>query len=276
MIGRRAPALPADGWLNGQRPEVAGKPYLVHFWAIWCGPCKGDLPLLRMLAGQGLTIVGVHSPGTPAAEVEKFTREQGLNYPTLLAAADTDNQPPRIGGYPVGLFPYCVLVDASGRVATHGPLSDVQRAASAALFLAKMAAAPTPALQASRWLNTATPLALDGLKGKTVLLDFWGQWCNPCVKNLPHCEELYAKFKDRGLVVIGVHTPNDSDKLDAFLKEKNVTFPVMVDQGETADRFQVNSWPTYVLIDKAGKIAWGFTHEPPSVAQVEELIAAKE
>ena len=122
---------------------------------------------------------------------------------------------------------------------------------------------PAPALAAKQWLNTTGELGLDQFKGKVVLLDFWGQWCAPCVKNLPSVQELHVKYKDKGLVVIGVHSADRSDKLDDFLKEKKITFPVMVDQGTTAKRYVIDTWPTYFLIDKAGKVSWGFANDPP-------------
>ena len=105
-----------------------------------------------------------------------------------------------------------------------------------------------------------------------MLLDFWGQWCGPCVEKLPRVEELHAKFKDRGLVVIGVHTTRQSDKLDEFLKARKVSFPVAIDRGETATRYGVESWPTYLLIDRAGKVVWGFSNEPPTVDRIEQLL----
>lgn len=77
-----------------------------------------------------------------------------------------------------------------------------------------------------------------------MLIDFWGTWCSPCVAKLPRTEELHQKFKDRGLVVIGVHSSNGGEKLAEFLREKKVTFPVAHDSGETAERYAVEAWPT--------------------------------
>lgn len=229
-----------------------------------------------MLTGQGINVVGIHPAGTPASEIEKVIYGSRLKFPTLLSMEQRDDKKQqKLGGYPHTMLSYCVLVDAWGRVAAHGSFSDVNCAASDAAFVAKMGAKPTPALEASRWLNTSAPLALDSLKGKTVLIDFWGQWSGPCVKHLPRCEELHTKFKDRGLVVIGVHSAHDSDDLDTLLNEKKVTFPVMIDREESADRFQVNTWPTYVLINKAGKIVWGHSQGLPAAALIEEFLAAK-
>ena len=58
----------------------------------------------------------------------------------------------------------------------------------------------------SNWFNSA-PLNIASLRGKVVLVDFWTYGCVNCVNTLPHVTELYAKYKDRGLVVVGIHTP---------------------------------------------------------------------
>jgi peroxiredoxin len=90
---------------------------------------------------------------------------------------------------------------------------------------------------------------------------------------LADVEALHAKFRDRGLVVVGVHTEKASDGLEPFLKEKKITFPVAIDDGKTAEAYQVFSWPRYVLVDREGKIAGGFSMAPPTPQEIEALLA---
>jgi len=128
MVGKPAPALPTSGWIGQQPPDLTGKPYVLHFWATWCGPCKNDLPRLKALAERGATILGMHPSGTSREEVEKFIRDQQLGYPTFLATdKNSDASNPKIAGYSAGVFPHCILVDAQGRVAGHGSLSELLR-----------------------------------------------------------------------------------------------------------------------------------------------------
>lgn len=77
------------------------------------------------VAAEGATVIGIHPAETPAEEVAKVIEDHKLGYPTLLAAKHApDHFDQRIAGYPVWAFPYCVLVDAQGRVAAHGVLDD--------------------------------------------------------------------------------------------------------------------------------------------------------
>jgi thiol-disulfide isomerase/thioredoxin len=139
-------------------------------------------------------------------------------------------------------------------------------------FKAEFANKPAPALDGGKWFNTPAPLSLEGLKGKVVLLDFWGKWCGPCVAKLPLSEQLYEKHKSQGLVVIGVHSASDHEALDEFLKKKAVTFPVVIDSGKTATRYFIEFWPTYFLIDRSGKPVSGFTSDPPTAERIAELL----
>jgi thiol-disulfide isomerase/thioredoxin len=113
-----------------------------------------------------------------------------------------------------------------------------------------------PALQVEGWLNTdGKELDLAGLKGKVVVLDFWGTWCGPCRAAMPHLKELYAKHKEEGLVVIGVHTTNGGDEMAEYVKEESLSWPVAVDvEKKTVAAFHVDSYPDYYVIDRAGNL----------------------
>jgi thiol-disulfide isomerase/thioredoxin len=124
QVGRAAPELPAVGWIGSPPARLAGKPYLVHFWANWSDSCKDDFPALKDLAAEGVTIIGIHPAGTPAGDVKKAAEEARLNFPTLLAVENAPRHfDQRIAGFPVWMFPYYVLVDSQGKVAAHGSLS---------------------------------------------------------------------------------------------------------------------------------------------------------
>src|SRR6516162_408082 len=85
----------------------------------------------------------------------------------------------------------------------------------------------------TNWFNSA-PLSMASLRGKVVLVDFWTYGCVNCVNTLPHVTQLYAKYRDRGLVVVGVHTPEfpferSAANVQAALKRHGITYPVAQD-----------------------------------------------
>lgn len=137
-----------------------------------------------------------------------------------------------------------------------------------------LAGGALPDIDASAWLNSDGAKNWDMLKGKVVLVDFWGTWCGPCVAKLPETQSLHEKFADRGLVALGIHSDQSSDECEAFLEEHDYTFPVAVDSGKTAEAFAIDGWPTYFLIDRSGKLVSGFEHSPPSEEQIELLLGS--
>src|SRR5260370_264663 len=81
-----------------------------------------------------------------------------------------------------------------------------------------------------RLLPAQRALWLTIIKRKVKLLDCWGPWCPACVEGIPHVQAQHTKFRNRGLVVIGIHTGWGTEKkLDTFLKDRHITFPVVVD-----------------------------------------------
>jgi thiol-disulfide isomerase/thioredoxin len=110
-----------------------------------------------------------------------------------------------------------------------------------------------------QWLNSA-PLKLSALRGKVVIVNIWVHSCINCHNSLPTLKSWYAKYKDQGLEIVGVHTPEfASDKdlpaLRNSLKENGVTWPVMQDnQSATWKAYNNQYWPAFYLVDKRGVI----------------------
>jgi thiol-disulfide isomerase/thioredoxin len=117
---------------------------------------------------------------------------------------------------------------------------------------------PAPGLQGGiAWLNTASPLAMEDLRGRVVLLDFWTLCCINCIHTIPDLAKLEAKYPGV-LVVIGVHTPKfENEKLTESIKKAVLRYEVKHPVVNDADmkiwrRYGVRSWPTLVLIDPDG------------------------
>jgi len=93
------------------------------------------------------------------------------------------------------------------------------------------------------------------LKGRVVLVDFWASWCAPCREELPVLEELYRKYREKGLVVIGVGQDKDAGKAAKFLRASPLSFPIVHDaDGAVADRYAPPKMPSSYVIDKKGLI----------------------
>ncbi len=102
---------------------------------------------------------------------------------------------------------------------------------------------------------TGEDVRLSALRGQVVLLDFWATWCGPCRYDMPFVEALYAKYADRGLHVFGVNT-EAAERAKSYLEANGLTFPTLVDPGMGVARlFQVRALPTFVVIDRQGRIA---------------------
>ncbi|RCW70566.1 cytochrome c biogenesis protein DipZ [Pseudorhodoferax soli] len=138
-------------------------------------------------------------------------------------------------------------------------------------FLRVQAPAPVPRLDlpvlgamppiegAVGWLNSPALSAQD-LRGKVVLVDFWTFGCINCRNALPHVREWHRKYKDQGLVVLGVHTPEfayekNTANVQRALVDLDVPFPVALDNNFAIWRaFRNNYWPALYFVDARGQI----------------------
>jgi cytochrome c biogenesis protein CcdA/thiol-disulfide isomerase/thioredoxin len=113
------------------------------------------------------------------------------------------------------------------------------------------------------WINSP-PLLIENLKGKVILIDFWTYSCINCLRTLPYLNAWYEKFRDQGLVIIGVHSPEfdfekNLDNVKNAVNKLNIQYPVALDNQFTTWRQYANQyWPAHYLIDKEGKVV--YTH----------------
>jgi len=92
------------------------------------------------------------------------------------------------------------------------------------------------------------------LRGKVVLVNFWATWCPPCRKEIPDLETLYGRFGSKGLVVLGI-SDEEAAKVEPFIREHKVSFPVLLDPGRKVNEiFVVEGIPKSFVYDREGKL----------------------
>jgi len=112
------------------------------------------------------------------------------------------------------------------------------------------------------WLNS-TPLSFRQLRGRAVLVDFWDYTCVNCIRTLPYVQAWHERYRDKGLTVMGVHTPEFTfaqyeSNVERGIREFGLTYPIVIDSNrEIWKAFAVRYWPTKYLLDKEGYLRYG-------------------
>lgn len=111
------------------------------------------------------------------------------------------------------------------------------------------------------WLNSG-PLNISDLRGKVVMVNFWTYGCYNCVNTLPHVTKLHEKYKDKGLVIVGVHTPEfpfekSTGNVQAALQRHGIRYAVAQDNDSaTWEAYGNRYWPAQYIVDQNGKIVY--------------------
>ncbi len=134
---------------------------------------------------------------------------------------------------------------------------------------------------ATGWLNSA-PLSSEALRGKVVLVDFWTYSCINCLRTLPYIRAWAEKYRDAGLVVVGVHSPEfafekDQDNVRRAVKDLGITYPVAIDSRHAIWRaFGNQYWPALYFVDAQGRIrhhVFGEGQYAESERMIQKLLA---
>jgi len=98
-------------------------------------------------------------------------------------------------------------------------------------------------------------LALGDLRGKGVVLNFWGTWCEPCKKEMPALQQQYDQFKDKGLVVVGVNIGESPVAVEPFIKQFGVNFPILMDsESQITKLYRIGPIPSTFFISPEGEV----------------------
>ena len=143
--------------------------------------------------------------------------------------------------------------------------------------------ANAPALAHGDWINSE-PLKLEDLRGRVVLIEFWTFGCINCRNTLPAVKSWHDRYREKGLTVIGVHSPEFAEEtivenLRRQVVSLGINYPVVSDNDfQTWNAYNVQAWPTMFLLDKQGRIRWkhvGEGHYDETERLIQKLLAEK-
>jgi thiol-disulfide isomerase/thioredoxin len=252
-----------------------------------------------------LTSVGLKAAGKTLSWTNAIVFEPGgLRWYTLDCACQSSQQafnfPLLAGDY--GIQAYGTDCDS---VCRYFHIEPGQRALNLQLDLppdtvTQLIGRPAPEFRNIKGWEHGEPVKLADLRGKVVLLDFWGYWCGPCVGSMPNLMKLHDEFKDKGLVIIAVHDDSADSIADMEKKletvrhqpwagwgDRDLPFLVALDgggptrikyssataRGATTAAYGIHSFPTTVVIARDGRVVGGISVRAPDIrSQIQKLL----
>ena len=180
-----------------------------------------------------------------------------------------------VAGFVNGTGPLAVLSNGISRLTSGGQMIPSGR-------ITEETKAPTaPELASGLWINSE-PLTLKSLQGRVVLIEFWTFACYNCQNTLPAVKKWDAQYRDKGLTIIGVHTPeldyeSNIDNLRREVANLGLKYPIVTDNDySTWKAYGVEAWPTVFLLDKQGRVRWTHVGEgayKETEAAIKKLLA---
>jgi cytochrome c biogenesis protein CcdA/thiol-disulfide isomerase/thioredoxin len=256
-------SLGAGEWIR----RVLGAAMLCGVVAIGLGLDTGVLARVSTVATGGIeqSLVDRFSPLPEAGNVDvngsMMASQNAMMSASGAAGGSADN-----AQQPAMMATSGAMVASSGAMmASSGAMMAAPGAAhtpAAAAAEALPSEGPLPSLTgAVQWLNSP-PLTPEGLRGKVVLIDFWTYSCINCLRSLPYVEAWSKKYRDQGLVVIGVHAPEfaferNIDNVKHAIHDLGIDYPVAIDNNYAIWRSLHNEyWPAHYFIDAKGQIRY--------------------
>jgi thiol-disulfide isomerase/thioredoxin len=156
-------------------------------------------------------------------------------------------------------------------------------AAAVLLLIVIPAASSDPPIKP--WTSGATPplelsaidgrkMALEGLKGRVVVINYWATWCEPCIDEMPSLERLRVKMKGRPFEVLAVNYGESAERVSRFVAKMKLTMPVLLDPYKNSvDAWKVRGLPMTFIVDAKGQVRyWSFGERDWSQGEALQLV----
>lgn len=121
--------------------------------------------------------------------------------------------------------------------------------------------------------NNNKAVSLTDFKGQVVLVDFWIKNCGPCIQSVPHLNELQNKFKGEKFKIISINSYDSRSEVGWFCNKHKVDYPVLLDGKAVAEKYGVNGYPVFFIIDKRGKVIYANAgYDETLQSEIEKII----
>jgi thiol-disulfide isomerase/thioredoxin len=141
--------------------------------------------------------------------------------------------------------------------------------------LSSLVGLPMPAIKVGNWLE-GKQLGPDEMKDKIIVVDIWTTWCGPCLNAIPHNNALHKKYASQGVVVLGVCTAQERERMAEVAKATGIEYYCAEDINlETQSAWKVPFYPTYCVVDRKGVVRAAGILPSKVEAVVEKLLAEK-
>lgn len=257
---KEAKKIAVEKWLT-KRPNMEGKFVLLNFWKTSDEACLQLIPMLNEWSkkyADELVVVGI----TPDKKQDVKALKSAIEY---YNAIDTQNKV--FQSYEGKVYPYMVLIDPHGMILWNGKGVNFKEDRLKALMAGNRSYIGKKAfpITVEKWLTNRPKM-----KGKFILLDFWGTICESCVAAIPELNKWSKQFAD-DLIIIGVSINNEKQTLE--MKQPVIEYYSTIDtKGTMFKQYGATGYPYAVLIDPDGIVRWNGYPTTPATKLTAEII----
>ncbi len=204
----------------------------------------------------------------------------------VVAAGVPDTSPPSVAPASVGTTTTAVTTTTAAATTSVPPSAEVSVTTTAPAVAEPIDAPPVlrdehpPLVEIDGWLQTDVT-SLEELRGQVVIVEFWTFGCYNCRNRLPYTQDIYAAYRDHGLEIVGIHSPEfayekEVDAIVEALDRLGVTWPVVLDTDRRTFREWQGSpayWPRTYVLDRSGRVRFDHIGEGAYRALEDTVVA---